>query len=106
MVRTFSLICLLALLSAPALAALPSLSTGLAVSSLSSSATPIGAVSIDGLGMVKFNARREGNRVFITARASSGKVVGKGESNVSMSSPKVFVETPDLLMPVTIRWKQ
>ena len=104
--RLCSLLAVLVLVSAPAFAALPSLSTGVSAASLSAASTPIGAVNVDGLGMVKFDARREGSRVFITARSSAGQVVGKGESTVDMSTPKVFVETPQLLMPVTIHWKK
>jgi hypothetical protein len=64
----------------------------------------LGTLKVDGVGVVRLTARRDGKQLLIQAAGRDGTVVGKAETVVGLHETPLYVKTPSGLKQLTIRW--
>jgi hypothetical protein len=65
----------------------------------------LGKADVAGVGKLTFSGRRTGNRLEIKVADVTGKLVGNGESLIGLAEMPIYIESPQGLMPFTLRWK-
>lgn len=68
------------------------------------SATGLGDIDIEGVGVVSLTAQKSGNQLIVHARQADGTVIGKAESVVGLRDTPIYVKTPSGLEKITIYW--
>jgi len=65
----------------------------------------IGSVEVEGIGIVRFLAFRQGKQVIVQALAK-GEVIGKAETFIGFTQTPLFLQTPSGLKEIIILWGQ
>ena len=69
-----------------------------------SGSSSIGAVDVDGAGLVSLTAQKYGNQLVVHAEGPDGSVIGKAETVVGLTSTPIYVKTSEGLEKITIYW--
>lgn len=64
----------------------------------------LGALQVEGVGVVKLTATREGTLLVVQAIGAEGKVIGRAESTIGLKETPIYVTTPKGLKKLTVMW--
>ena len=64
----------------------------------------LGSVQVEGVGLVKLAARRQGERIAIYATAADGSTLGRADADPALAETPIGIRTPEGLEHVTIFW--